>query len=231
MTKPLFLRVAHNGWGGAAGGNVTVTIAINEGETVEVAVSQQWSSGAGQSGLVVGTITGHGTFTQRGATIDRTSGTNHWTTQKWTTDPGGGANAASITIPLTGDGNCVSVTVRCYAKVCAIGTTANTTGSTANPSLALTTTDRDSVVSTTFAHGADGPSTKLLGDLRDTSLQTGAQDVGVSEVEATAELLMPVGAAVTLGVSEWAALALEYQGFPDPDEACPPKPPFLVTRW
>lgn len=206
-----FGRVAHNGWGSNAGGNVVVAVTINNGETAVVEISQYYSAAAGQGGMSVSSISGGGTYTQQGSTVDNTDGTAHRTTQIWSTSAGGATSASTCSVAMTGDAACVEVVVRCYTGVDAIGTTASNTGTSTNPTVSLTTQDNNNWVVAAFNSANDGPATALTGNLRDTGLQTGAQDVGTSSTDNTSVSVASVTNAVTLASSTWAALALELR--------------------
>lgn len=98
-----------------------------------------------------------------------------------------------------------------YSGVLSLGSVVSASGAGANPSISKVTVDNDNFLAAGFASVGATLATALTGNMRRSKNSGGASPVVATIVDNTAALASSVSDAVTLGATQWAALALELR--------------------
>ncbi len=148
------------------------------------------------------------TYAQRAAINNGTSArVEIWSAQ------GTASVTATITVNLSASSKVVCAFAE-YSGVAALGTTATSTGSTADPTISLTTQDNNNWVVGGFAHNANTNATAKTANLRATNSTAGGAagtNVGGALTDQTAATPSSVTNDVTWAAAAWAAAALELR--------------------
>lgn len=187
---------------------LTDTVTLNAGETAVVHTTLNPTS------LAVTNITdnaggGSSTYTK---VTQAVQGTNV-KTEGWRTDAGGAKAATTESMAFSGSNSDSGLIVGAYTGVLAIGSSATTAGTGANPAIGLLTTGPNSWVVAGFGIISGSLPTAGTGNLRQT-------DADVSIVQAlvdnTAASASTVTCSITLGsLTGWAAWAIELKSVPN----------------
>lgn len=137
---------------------------------------------------------------------------------------GGKVNASFITVTFSGATEASIRIIECTGAL-ALGISAKTLNTTANPSIALVTQDANNYVIAAFGLvGATVP-TGLTGTLRGSNPSAGANPVVASQNDNTAAGAGSVTNAITRAATTWAAIAVELRTVAG---AAPPRRRFML---
>lgn len=196
----------------AAATSATITMTVTGGDTV-VVIAAFPSAGGTVSSI---TDTGGSTYSQRAAV------TNTVRAEIWSTGAGAAKASTSITVNSSASVKFV-VAAADYSGVAAVGANGTNTGSTATPTISITTQDANNWVAAGFAGQGTATPTANTGNLRQTGATSGqASNTNVSGTlnDNTAASAGSVTNAVSFvaGVA-WAAAAVELRSTVPPSGA------------
>lgn len=187
---------SNNNCGGSS--PLAVTLTITSGDTAIVVTSVTPTT------VAVSTITGGGTYVQKGSQI---TGANK--VEIWATAAGAATTASSVSVSFTGSPTDLEIAVADYSGVLALGNVNNGTNSNANPTVGVTAQDNNNIVVAGFASPSPAYTTGT-GNLRQNPSSCSTVVVGLND-NTTVSLGLTITNTVTHGAANWAAVALELR--------------------